>query len=300
MKPNNDALQLMRTLYRGGNYGYYCHEIIDNKGDKKLLTTWFDCNNPAQLPTDKQVYFGIHPIIKRKQGRGTKDTVQLINCLYAEFDAKDFDNDKDKALNHILDLELNPSALIDSGGGYHAYWFLAEPVHLDDDNREEIDALQKAWVETVGGDPGAKDLARVLRIPGTYNTKYNPARLVDRVWIDPENTFTLTELENLTKPDIKPEKPAPKPSSTFSAGNWSESLEFWTHKALEQARPGNRDNTGFWLASQLRDAGLTMDQAISSNYPENVPQTKDKYTRKDYERTVKRAHDKIIMRRCQE
>jgi putative DNA primase/helicase len=283
MKPNNDALQLMRPLYRGGNFGYYWRS--DNK-----QSTWFECKNPAQLPTSENLYFGVHPTTKRKAGRSTTETVQLINCLFAEFDAKDFDNDKDKALNHILDLELNPSALIDSGGGYHAYWFLAEPVFLDDDNREEIRELQARFVETMGGDPGAKDLARVLRIPGTYNTKYNPARLVDRVWIDPENTFTLTELENLTKPDIRAEKPAPKPSHTFSGGDWPESLAFWTTKALERARPGNRDNTGFWLASQLRDAGLTMDQAISSNYPENVPQTKDKYTRKDYERTVKSAY----------
>lgn len=283
MRPNNDAIQLMRALYRSGNFGYYWRS--DNK-----QTTWFECDNPAQLPTSENLYFGVHPIIKRKTGRGTKENVQLINCLYAEFDAKDFENDKDKALNHITALEIYPSALIDSGGGYHAYWFLTEPVHLDDDNREEIDALQKAWVKTVGGDPNASDLARVLRVPGTYNAKYDPKRLVKVEWLEPQITYTLHELENLTKPDIKPEKPAPKPSSTFSAGNWSESLEFWTTKALEQARPGNRDNTGFWLATQLRDAGLTIDQATSSSYPERVPQTKDKYTRKDYERTVKSAY----------
>ena len=283
MKPNQNALQLMRATYRGGNFGYYWR--ADNK-----QTTWFDCKDPAGLPTGENIYFGVHPTTKRKAGRGTTETVQLINCLFAEFDAKDFDNDKDKALNHILDLELNPSALIDSGGGFHGYWFLAEPVQLDDDNREEIRELQARFVETMGGDPGAKDLARVLRVPGTYNTKYNPARLVDRVWIDPENTFTLTELENLTKLNIDAEKPAPRLSSIFSADNWPESLEFWTTKALERARPGNRDNTGFWLASQLRDAGLTIDQAMSSDYPDKVPQSKDKYTRKDYERTVKSAY----------
>jgi putative DNA primase/helicase len=286
MKPKKDAIQLMRALHKDGNVGYYWRS--DNK-----QTTWFDCKDPAQIPTNENLYFGVHPIIKRKTGRGTTETVQLINCLFAEFDAKDFENDKDKALNHILDLELNPSALIDSGGGYHGYWFLSEPVHLDDDNREEMRTLQAGFVDAMGGDNGAKDLARVLRVPGTYNTKYNPKRLVETVWMDPENTFTLTELENLIKPEIKAQKPienTPEPSRTFSAGDWAKSLEFWTTKALERARPGNRDHTGFWLATQLRDAGLTIDQAMSSNYPENVPQSRDRYTRKDYERTIKSAY----------
>jgi len=280
MRPSEDAITLLKTLYRAGNFGYYWRS--DNK-----QTTWFDCKDPAQLPTTENVYFGIHPTEKRKQGRGTTDTVQLINCLFAEFDSKDFDNDKDAALNHILDLENNPSACIDSGGGFHCYWILSEPVLIDDDNREEIDALQKAWVKTVNGDPGAADLARVLRIPDTWNLKYQPKRKVEKVWLDPENTFTLHELENLIKPENnKPKAPA-EPSRIFSAGDWKQSLAYWTDKALDRARPGNRDNTGAWLAAQLRDAGLTPEQAMSSDYPEKVPQTKDRYTRKDWERTVK-------------
>lgn len=283
MKPSEDAITLLKTLHRSGNYGYYWRS--DNK-----QTTWFDCCNPATLPTNENIYFGIHPINEQKNGRGTSETVQAVNCLYAEFDAKDFDNDKDAALNHILDLEINPSACIDSGGGYHCYWFLTEPVLIDNDNREEIDTLQKDWVKTVNGDPGAADLARVLRIPDTWNMKYQPKRKVEKVWLDPENTFTLYELENLIKPETKAQKPAThfaENTRSFSAGDWKQSLAYWTDKALDRARPGNRDNTGVWLAAQLRDAGLTPEQAMSSDYPEKVPQTKDRYTRKDWERTCK-------------
>ena len=46
-----------------------------------------------------------------------------------------------------------------------------------DTERERIDRIQKAWVAFVGSDDGAKDLARVLRVPGTTNGKYtHPAR----------------------------------------------------------------------------------------------------------------------------
>ena len=49
--------------------------------------------------------------------------------------------------------------------------------------------------------------------------------------------------------------------------------EYWLNRALEQARPGNRNETGFWLALQLRDSGINQNQAavIMANYAARVP-----------------------------
>jgi len=135
--------------------------------------------------------------------------IECINHLYAEFDAKDyvaeseyksclpddFDNlsgarkkvlikkakesafyadvmqYKLRALDAIGALSIQPSVIKDSGGGYHCYWFLRDSVPVNDDNREEIRRIQAGWVDHVGGDRGAKDLARILRLAGTYNHK---------------------------------------------------------------------------------------------------------------------------------
>jgi putative DNA primase/helicase len=271
MNLNNDAIVLIQALHRGGKYGYWWRS--DNK-----QTTWFDCQKPAQLPTNTNIYFGVHPTYIQTKGRGTKETVHFINCLYAEFDAKDFENSKDSALKHITDLEILPSALIDSGGGYHAYWFLDNPIHLDDDNRAEIDALQKNWVKLVGGDPGAADLARVLRVPGTYNAKYDPPRLVQKEWLDPELTFTLHELENLIKPEIN----IPK-STNFIPNNYGVDGAYWLQKALDRLGAHGRNETGFWLACQLRDNGMGAGQAhgIMLQYKNSVPPKNHKYTEKE-------------------
>jgi len=53
--------------------------------------------------------------------------------------------------------------------------------------------------------------------------------------------------------------------------------EYWVNKALEAARPGNRNQTGFELALQLRDSGLTLSEAETylSIYANGVTQTKD-------------------------
>lgn len=68
-------------------------------------------------------------------------------------------------------LPYPPSVIIDSGGGYHCYWLLRTTVPLDATNRNDVQVIQNGWVKVVGGDPGAADLRRVLRMPGTYNCK---------------------------------------------------------------------------------------------------------------------------------
>jgi len=78
---------------------------------------------------------------------------------------------KQRALHFIHDLAYPPSVIIDSGGGYHCYWLLAETVPLDETNRADVQAVQHGWVQLVGADRGAADLRRLLRLPGTSNHK---------------------------------------------------------------------------------------------------------------------------------
>lgn len=78
---------------------------------------------------------------------------------------------KARTLHQLQTLPYPPSVIIDSGGGYHSYWLLRDTVPLDATNRNDVQVIQNGWVKVVGGDPGAADLRRVLRVPGTYNWK---------------------------------------------------------------------------------------------------------------------------------
>lgn len=78
---------------------------------------------------------------------------------------------KARTIYQLRTLPYPPSVIIDSGGGYHCYWLLRETVPLDATNRNDVQVIQNGWVKVVGGDPGAADLRRVLRVPGTYNCK---------------------------------------------------------------------------------------------------------------------------------
>lgn len=162
--------------------------------------------------------------------------IAAVNALFAEYDGKDFvsvgeaqphlpenfpnlsESDqraarkeaqetafyaeparyKNRAWSVIEGLTFPPSVIIDSGGGYHAYWLLRQTLPVDESNRADIQAVQHAWVQMVQADPGAADLRRMLRVPGTYNVKEGFGEIAPRVLFvkaDFEQLYAYSTLE---------------------------------------------------------------------------------------------------------
>lgn len=73
-----------------------------------------------------------------------------------------------------------PSMIVNSGGGLHVYWVSHTPMSVDD-WRPYADGLKSLLLrEGVKCDTGlTTDAARILRVPGTLNHKYNPPRPVE-------------------------------------------------------------------------------------------------------------------------
>ncbi len=222
--------RLTKHLHRGGSWGYWW-----TNGRR---AQWWPAGYPAQIPAawaGRDVYFGVHPT-STKGKRGTIATTTALNCVFAEFDAKDFVQPdeynphlpgnfdqldvknqadaiaeakrteaarltiyKGRAFAHISSLTPQPSIIIDSGGGYHCYWLLSETFHIaSGEDRSLAQSVQYAWIDLVGSDGGAKDLARVLRVPGQMNHKYRPARPVEFVSSDFDLLYTWSTIFELT------------------------------------------------------------------------------------------------------
>jgi len=278
---------ILAHLWRGGEWGYYW--TLPAK-----LTTWRPTANPGQPPRGANVYFGVHPATERGMTgeRAKIGDIAAVNCVFAEFDAKDY-GDKPAILAHVDGLAVKPSALIDSGGGIHAYWFLRDPfIFAEQADRERARLLQAAWVKYVEGDNGAKDLARVLRVPGTQNAKYTPPRPVTVIRAELARRYTIGDLEMACKPT---QQPIPPNNRHVSQANIDgDTGQFWLDKALSKAHPGNRNDTGFWLATQLRDAGLSQAEAEGwlLAYARLVPQqTGNHYGEPDALASLKSAFD---------
>lgn len=115
--------------------------------------------------------------VKRKTGekywceypRGTERDALYLTALYVDVDAKDFGGDLAEARRRV-DM-VRPSITIATGGGYHGLLLLDEPLALNDDNRGNVKRTLKGIAKHVGSDSSVAELARVLRLPDTVNTK---------------------------------------------------------------------------------------------------------------------------------
>lgn len=256
--------RLRAHLHRGGTAGYWW--TAENK-----RSYWWRGNLPAPIPQGKgDIFFGVHPTAKAKHAheRAKLSEIVAINCVFAEFDAKDFGGDKAAILVHIKSLALQPSVIVDSGGGYHGYWLLADPFVIQSDaDRERAKQAQSDWVESVGGDLGAKDLARVLRVPGTQNYKYTPSRPVEIIEADFERLYKLNELEAgvVRAAALAPVKPrAFGQGYTRYVATAVESELGKLARAKEGARNAQLNKSAFALG-QLVGAGMLDRAEIESN-----------------------------------
>lgn len=117
--------------------------------------------------------YGIHfrlPVLRADyegRGRGTELDSTLITALWADLD-KDASVD---ARHRLMNTEPYPSVVVFSGGGYHAYWRLVEPVSIDASIAPMIKRTLKGIARTLKADEQVTNLAFMLRLPGTINTK---------------------------------------------------------------------------------------------------------------------------------
>lgn len=201
-----DVKDVLSFLARGGSYGYYWTPA---NGDGNKLTSWYDVDNIVGIPqmwidNGWSVYFGVNPVNVKESNfeRAKLNTVASINCLFGEFDVKDY-GDKASIIDHLQNLKVSgtpyPTLIVDSGGGYHCYWFIADPVLVTSENRHGSKCQLYAWIDHVNSDPQSKDITRVLRVPGTLNTK--PAYAPDYPTVTIEhldwgNVYTLEQLQS--------------------------------------------------------------------------------------------------------
>lgn len=103
----------------------------------------------------RDVYVGVFP---RASEAGGNDAVHEARWIYADVDG-------------AARAPAGCDIAVASGGGVHAYWRLPKPVVTLGRDRDRFVRSLFAWQKRNGGDPGAKDLARILRVPGTHNHK---------------------------------------------------------------------------------------------------------------------------------
>ncbi len=137
-------------------------------GDWPAVETWCGKHKGQNL----------YVAVGTRNGGGSKEYIAEIPALWCDIDFKDLP--QPEAKKAVWEFPARPSLVVESGGGYHVYWRLKEPATKEDIPR--IEALNRQIQVYLKGDPQATEAARILRLPGSLNFKYDPPRKVKVLW----------------------------------------------------------------------------------------------------------------------
>lgn len=138
-------------------------------GDKRTLTNALNRATALNRESGYGLYFA--PCL-RSQKQGKAEVAALLPALWVDLDCDDDAARREAVLVKLHTFNPPTSAIIDSGGGLHAYWLLSEPVMLDEGSRKQVAGILRGLFGTLGGDPQyVKSVASVMRLPESVNTK---------------------------------------------------------------------------------------------------------------------------------
>ena len=214
---------------------------------------WFD--NPTDaaafgLAASRpwQTYYGVCP---RRHGGGKKADVTSIPALWGDVDDKRFGDGRAGALAALAALPLAPTLVVDSGGGLQPYWHLASPLRIagvDDPLVARVEDLLRRLYARLGGLDAVQDLGRILRLPGTFNTKpeYSTSRPVAVTEYNPTALYQLQDFEELLPAPVEPTRPRPTIPGGMSVGHGLPSLD--EVRELLRHIPPQGDYKADWIA----------------------------------------------------
>lgn len=218
---NEEALRFLKWLRPAGPW-----VVTAISPDKRGLNTktfdaktvddlmgWLNHHNGVD-----NCYVMVNPSRGHLDKKASKEDVEALELLHVDCDppkGADITSSRAEILARLQAFRPAPSAIIDSGGGYQAFWRLKEPVYVGGNlqQAEEVEAYNVQLELVLKGDH-CHNIDRIMRIPGTWNMPDAKKKAAGRVEALAAIIDTLTDavypLDQFT--------PAPRSSSTPSAG----------------------------------------------------------------------------------
>lgn len=126
------------------------------------------------------IYFGV---CTRREGVTSGSQANVVECpaLWVDIDCAKQGITGDQATSALAYLPCPPAIVVNSGGGLHAYWVLEEAADVspDGEHREIVTTALRRLAMVLAGDMACAEVARILRLPGTHNTKAATKLLYD-------------------------------------------------------------------------------------------------------------------------
>jgi hypothetical protein len=169
--------------------GVYCAAEFNTKKKEHVFVDSLDgLVTAADLfaAQNRDVYFALAAF--KEAGKRTADNARVIRSLFIDIDISEEKKYKTRTEGRDAYLEfmgttgmhtLGEPIVVSSGGGFHVYWPFTEEVEIAQwkpvaENFKRLckqEGFEIDWNCTA-------DAARVLRVPGTYNQKFDPPKHV--------------------------------------------------------------------------------------------------------------------------
>ena len=208
-----------------------------------------------------EVYVGMNALKPDAQGR-TKADIASIRHLYL-----DLDRDAEAALSSLQSRDgmPEPNRVLDTSPGKLQVVWKVEGFTLDD-----AESLQRRLADEFGADPAATDAARVLRLPGFLNHKYEPPHAVG-VRALSERIHQPADFRSFRdRPQSETAQPPPRAPKRISPGHVSQSERDWAYakrelwrgrdpnavaNAIAEFRKGEKSDPRYYAERTVQRAG---------------------------------------------
>ena len=177
--PDHDTELALTFLREYAAKGPWPLVAISPEGGKPIANTftpdtvdfcrsWIEANQGA-----KNIYFMVNPPTSMLTKKAKKSDVAAMAWLHVDADpapGKDFAGERKRILKELQDFQPKPTVIIDSGGGYQAFWRLDAPVPVNGDEQTcaEFETYNRQLELLLSGDK-CHNLDRIMRLPGTIN-----------------------------------------------------------------------------------------------------------------------------------
>ena len=239
--------------------------------------------------------------------RGSSETAILLPGLFADIDfaeakanGKPYPPDRSTALDLIHQFEDQPSFIQDSGNGLHVLYFFDEPLEIRNlQDWRRADAILRNFGKKLAAHfaragyqiDSVSDLARVFRVPGTYNHKSDEPKPVTVIAYDPGKRLALDELPD-TPPTEADETAKQAPRQDADHSTIQVECPWYRHHTGEGAASSDEPN---WYAAASITARCKDGEAIFHDYSSHYPD----YSRREAERKFRRALEEAGPRTCE-
>ncbi|WP_128516585.1 DUF5906 domain-containing protein [Tabrizicola thermarum] len=152
-------------------------EYVNPHTEAPKIVGWIDERNGSTARWD--YYFALNGVLPDLHDKARKEHTHLFRGFHVDIDCGEDPEAQKKALAKLTTERPKgvpePTAIVASGGGYWAFWMLAEPIEVGAGAEQDtqlvanLEDVNERLRDIFDGDTGTTDISRIARLAGTNN-----------------------------------------------------------------------------------------------------------------------------------